>query len=123
MGNARFVGEHGQRPLLHFDHHASCRGGATGQAPAVANLLLAERLPHRRGDRHVAFQHPHFAAAAGALAATGEFDARLKEPVGQRLPRKGMEFELHGRLRAKRVMASTLACGVPRGTSQPAPQM
>ena len=37
--------------------------------------------------------------------------------------RAGMEFELHERLRANRVMASRLACGVPRGTSQPAPQM
>ena len=84
---------------------------------------FAERLPHGRGDRHLAFQHPHLAAAAGALAAAGEFDARRKELVGQRLPRAGMEFELHERLRANRAIASRLACGVPRGTSQPAPQM
>jgi hypothetical protein len=65
----------------------------------------------------------HLAAAAGALAAAREFDARREELVGQGLPRVGMECEFHWRPRANRAMASTLASGVPRGTSQPAPQM
>ena len=53
----------------------------------------------------------------------GNSTPAVEELVGQRLPRAGMEFELHERLRANRAIASTLACGVPRGTSQPAPQM
>ena len=57
--------EHAQGPLLHFDHHASRRGRAAGQPPAVADLLLAERAAHGRGDRHFAFQHTDFATAAG----------------------------------------------------------
>ena len=71
---------------------------------------------------------PHFyvahpAAAAHLAAAAREFDARREELAGQGLRRAGMQLELHWRPRANRAMASTLASGVPRGTSQPAPQM
>ena len=60
----------------------------------------------------------HLAAAAGALAAAREFDARREELVGEGLGRAGMECELHWR--PPRTLQPPQALSPPQGNSTPA---
>ena len=72
------VGEHRQRPLVHFHHDAVARLGAAGQTPAVGQLRLGQGLPHGRRNGNVAGKDADLAPATGGLAAARELDAQFE---------------------------------------------
>ncbi len=68
----------------HLDHEIATGAGATGQAPAVAQLVDGEGARVEIPDRHIARDDPHLALLAGAVAAARGVD---RDPV----PARGVE--------------------------------
>ena len=96
------IGEHRQRPLVHFHHDALARLGAAGQAPALGELRLGQGLPHGCRDGNVAGKDADLAPATGALAAARELDAQFEKAVGQAAMRLGVDVEGHVAVRSSR---------------------